>query len=193
MGMRHVVTRRARKACSRMRSRGASRRAHVHHLADRWTRHGRAAEAEPALCARPSHCRRAVIASDHRAAAPAYESVIRAPCVGESVDFLVSSTSLPVAPATASQPGRVPAGRRGRRVPRSVPTGGSRRREEPDVSSHGVGCAGAAGALRACAKVTKLPCCSSQSLSRTARRPSHTQRVGTWWKIGFSSWARCRL
>jgi hypothetical protein len=59
MGMRHVATRRARKACRRMGSRGASRRAHVHHRADRWTRHGRAAEAEPAPCARPSHRRRA--------------------------------------------------------------------------------------------------------------------------------------
>jgi hypothetical protein len=48
MGMRHVATRRARKACSRMRSRGASRRAHVHDRADQWTRHGRAPEAEPA-------------------------------------------------------------------------------------------------------------------------------------------------
>jgi len=45
--MRHVAPRCARKACIRSRSRGASRRAHVHHLADQWTRHGRAAEAEP--------------------------------------------------------------------------------------------------------------------------------------------------
>jgi hypothetical protein len=34
-----------------MRSRGASRRAHVHHRADQWTHHGRAAEAGPAPCA----------------------------------------------------------------------------------------------------------------------------------------------
>ena len=48
MGMRHVATRWARNACSRGRSRGASRRTHIHHRADHWTRHGRATQAEPA-------------------------------------------------------------------------------------------------------------------------------------------------
>jgi hypothetical protein len=40
---------------------------------------------------------------------------------------------------------------------------------------------------RASAKVTSRPRSSSQSLRRTARRPSHRDSVGTSWKIGFSS------
>ena len=49
------------------------------------------------------------------------------------------------------------------------------------------------GLARASAKVTSRPRRSSQSLNRTARRPSHSESVGTSWKIGFWSWARCRL
>src|SRR5262249_43091927 len=51
------------------------------------------------------------------------------------------------------------------------------------------------GPLRRCAsaKLTSRPRSSSQSLSRTARRPSHRDRVGTSRNIVFSSWARCRL
>jgi hypothetical protein len=46
---------------------------------------------------------------------------------------------------------------------------------------------------RASANVTRRPRCSSQSFSLTARSPSQSDRVGTLWKIGFSSWARRRL
>ena len=49
------------------------------------------------------------------------------------------------------------------------------------------------GFARASAKVTSRPRPSSQSLSRTARRPSHSDSVGTSWKIGFWSCARWRL
>ena len=43
------------------------------------------------------------------------------------------------------------------------------------------------------AKVTSRPRSSSQSFSRTARTPSRSDSVGTAWKTGFSSCARCRL
>ena len=46
---------------------------------------------------------------------------------------------------------------------------------------------------RACAKVTSRPLSSSHSFRRTARRPSHSESVGTAWKTGFSSCARWRL
>jgi hypothetical protein len=49
------------------------------------------------------------------------------------------------------------------------------------------------GSAPASAKVTSRPRPSSQSLRRTARRPSNSESVGTSWKIGLWSWARCRL
>ncbi len=48
-------------------------------------------------------------------------------------------------------------------------------------------------ARRASAKVTRRWRSSSQSLSRTARSPCQSERVGTPANTGFSSWARCRL
>jgi hypothetical protein len=53
--------------------------------------------------------------------------------------------------------------------------------------------AAAALRLRASAKVTNRLRSSSHNLNRTARSPSHRERVGTSWNIGFSSCARCKL
>ncbi len=54
-------------------------------------------------------------------------------------------------------------------------------------------CVGLAARSRAAAKVTRCPRSSSHSFRRTARRPSRSESIGTSWKIGFSSCARCRL
>ena len=42
-------------------------------------------------------------------------------------------------------------------------------------------------------QVSSRPLAGSITLSRIARSPSRTVSTGTSWKIGFSSWARCRL
>ena len=52
--------------------------------------------------------------------------------------------------------------------------------------------AASAGVRRACAKVTSAPACSSYSFNRTARRPSHSDSVGTDANTGLESCARLR-
>ncbi len=107
-----------------------------------------------------------------------------------TTDELATVAALPTTPALATVAAlpTVPALPRVSTEPagsdsRAVMASGKRRRQD----------AAAATDARASANVTSRPLAASHSLKRAALMPSHSDSVGTSWKIGFWSCARCRL